>query len=398
MKGLARFCRLILGLVFLFSGFVKLLSPVGTSLIIKEYLAAFHLGFLSGASVAAAVVLSLAEFLTGVAMLLRLRLRIFSWVALVLTGAFTLLTLYLAIFNPIDDCGCFGEVVHLSNWQTFFKNLVLLPCAVIIFVARKKITEFRYPVWEWIFVGLFAALGLFVLLRTFLVAPIQESTPYGEGTEISAAPAAAAAEAYETVFIYEKDGRRQTFDLDNLPDESWTYVDAVTTEQGNAGEASDSDFRIESLAGEDITADVLSADRLLLMSFYHPDRLSRRSMEAIGKVRDAALAAGMEFLLVSSAPIAGLPDGYETGTADLKLLMTLNRSNGGVTYLNRGMVVRKWASSAVAVRGPRFYAADDPEMELLRTLRRQRLTMELLVVAFLALCLVKFAVFYKCRV
>ncbi len=398
MKGLARFCRLILGLVFLFSGFVKLLSPVGTSLIIKEYLAAFHLSALSSLSVAAAVVLSLTEFLTGIAMLLRLRLRIFSPVALVLTGVFTLLTLYLAIFNPIDDCGCFGEVVHLSNWQTFFKNLVLLPCAVIIFVARKKITEFRYPVWEWVFVGLFAALGLFVLLRTFLVAPIQESTPYSEGAEICAAPAAAAAEAYDTVFIYEKDGQRQTFDLDNLPDESWTYVDAVTTEQGNAGEASDSDFRIESPAGEDITADVLSADRLLLMSFYHPDRLSPRSREAIDKVRDAALAAGMEFLLVSSAPIASLPEGYETATADLKLLMTLNRSNGGVTYLNRGMVVRKWARRAVSVRGPRFYSADDPEMELLRTLRRQRLTMELLVVAFLALCLAKFVVFYKFRV
>lgn len=397
MKSLARLCRLILGLVFLISGYLKLLSPVGTSLIIKEYLTAFHMGAFSGMSLAAAVALSLTEFLTGVAMLLRLRLRIFSWVALVLTSLFTVITLYLAIFNPIDDCGCFGEAVHLTNWQTFFKNLVLLPCAAIIFVARKKITEFRHPVWEWIFVGLFAALGLFIVLRTFLEAPIQESTPYGEGTEICAAPAAAA-EAYETVFIYEKDGRRQTFDLDNLPDDSWTYVEAVTTELGSAGEASDADFRIESPAGDDATADILSAERLLLMSFYHPDRLSRRSLEAIGKVRDAALSAGMEFALVSSAPMEGLPDGYEAYTADLKLLMTLNRSNGGVTYLNRGMIVRKWALPAVVTNGPRFYSANDPEMELLRTLRHQRITMEMLVVAFLALCLAKFAVFYKFRV
>lgn len=395
MKGLARFCRLILGLAFLVSGYLKLLSPVGTSLIIKEYLAAFHLGALSGMSVAAAVVLSMAEFLTGIALLLRLRLRIFSWVALVLTGVFTLITLYLAIFNPIDDCGCFGEAVHLSNWQTFFKNLVLLPCAVLIFIARKKITEFRYPVREWIFVGLFAALGLFVVLRTFLVAPIQESTPYGEGAEISAAPAAAAAEAYETVFIYEKEGRRQTFALDSLPDDSWTYVDAVTSAQGDTGEASDADFRIENPAGDDITADILSAERLLLMSFYHPDRLSQRKLEAIGKVRGAALSAGMEFALVASAPIEGLPEDYQVNTADLKLLVTLNRSNGGVTYLNRGMIVRKWALPAVARSGPEFYSPGDTEMELLRTLRHQRVTMELLLVAFLALCLLKYIVFYR---
>jgi len=395
MKGLARICRLIIGAVFIFSGFAKLLAPVGTSLIIKEYLFAFHLDALVGISLVAGIVLALAEFLTGVALLLRLRIRIFSWIALIMVSVFTLITLYLAIFNPIDDCGCFGEAVHLSNWQTFFKNLILLPCALIIFLSRKKISEFRYPVWEWIFLGLFAALAAFILLRTMLVAPMQENTVYAVGNEVVSEPDENAGSDYETVFIYEKDGERQTFTLDSLPDDSWTYVDAVTTSRSDEANASDADFKIVNPVGIDITEEILSKENLLLMSIYYPEKFDGEKMESISKVKEVALQNGMEFALVASAPMAGLPTDVEANTADLKLLMTFNRSNGGVTYLNDGLIVRKWAYPAVAKEGPDFDAPGDYEMELMGALNRQRVALEVTIVVFLLLCLLKFFFFFR---
>ena len=231
MRGIARICRLIVGLVFIFSGFVKLISPVGTSLIVREYLMAFNQTFMLPAAMVMGIALSLTEFLTGVALLLRLRLRIAAWVALILIALFTPLTLYLALFNPIEDCGCFGELVHLDNWQTFFKNLILLPCVLIIFFCRKKLTLYRYPALEWLFIGLFGLLATAVLLQTFLWAPLTEFTDYKVGNEIKEAPVGDASEMYETVFVYEKDGERQTFTLDKLPDDSWQFVESITTQK-----------------------------------------------------------------------------------------------------------------------------------------------------------------------
>ena len=398
MKGLVRFCRLIVGLVFLFSGFVKLLAPVGTSLIIKEYLIASHLDFMVPASLVLGIALALTEFFTAVALLLRLRIRIFAWVALILMALFTPLTLYLALFNPIADCGCFGEVIHLTNWQTFFKNLILLPLAVIIFIGRKTVSQFRYPALEWTFLGLFALLAVCILLRISLYEPIQESTPYRVSAEITQAPPASAADSYDTTFIYEKDGFRETFTLDNLPGSTWAFVESVTAVLDGAGNASDADFRIESLSGQDITADVLSRDQLLLHTIYYPDKyLRRHTLEQIAAMRDRATEQGMGFMVVSSAPIEGLQEDIEAATADTKLLMTFNRSNGGATYLHKGMIVRKWASAAANRESAKYNPESDPEMEVLRTLNRQRISIELLIFIFLMLSLVKFAVFFKKR-
>ncbi len=398
MKSLVRFCRLIVGVVFVFSGFVKLLSPVGTSLILKEYFMAFHLGFLSGTAVPAAIILALAEFLTGVALLLRLHIRQFAWVALILISLFTPLTLYLAIFNPIHDCGCFGEVIHLTNWQTFFKNLVLLPCVIIIFIGREAVSQFRYPVLEWIFLSLFAVMAVAILVRTMCYEPIQESTAYRVSNEIVASPAAAAGSGYETTFIYEKDGIRETFTIDDLPDSTWTFVDAVTTGPEKVSDASDADFRLEDLSGEDITEEVLSKDKVLLLTVYYPDKyLRRHSVEQIAAMHDRAVAQGMDFVVVSSAAMEDLPDNIPAATADAKLLLTFNRSNGGATYLHNGIIVRKWASAAAHRPGVDFNPGDDAEMEVLNTLNRQRISGEVLIFIFMLLSLVKFAVFFGKR-
>ena len=400
MKGLVRVCRLIVGVVFVFSGFVKMLTPVGTSLIMKEYFTAFHLDFLQPAALAAGVALAVLEFLTGVALLLRLRIRIFAWPALLLISVFTPLTLYLAVFNPIADCGCFGEAIHLSNWQTFFKNLILLPCVIIIFVGRKSVSLFRYPVREWIFVALFAAYAVVILWYVSHKEPLREFTAYRLGREIAAGPPAAGSEAYDTEFIYEKDGRQQTFTLDNLPDSTWTFVDARTslTNEGEAPSASDADFLIEGPDGSDITESILSARRLLLMTIYHPDKFFRKHTAAdINRVKSVAESNGLKFVLVSSAPIDNQELDCGVNRADLKLLMTLNRSNGGATYLDEGTIVRKWARPNALSPKTDFGGGEDPELILLESLNRRRGAYESSLAGFILLCLLKFILFFRKR-
>ena len=131
---IAAICRTLLGVVFVFSGSVKAIDPFGTVYKIEDYLKAFG-GFfteLIPLAEVAAVVLILVEVLLGVCMLLNVRTQWTAWITLAFYAVMTPLTLYIAMNNPVSDCGCFGDAVKLSNWETLAKNLVLLPMSVII--------------------------------------------------------------------------------------------------------------------------------------------------------------------------------------------------------------------------------------------------------------------------
>ena len=413
MKFLTRLCRLILGAVFVFSGFLKLIDPVGTSLVIKEYFEAFHLSFLDFAVVPAAVALALLEFTIGVSMLVRLRIRFMAWVTLIVMSFFTLVTLYLAVFNPISDCGCFGEAIHLTNWQTFFKNLILLPCAVVIFIWRSSISEFKHPVAEWIFMLLFVAFGAGVAVHVSRVRPVMEFSSLSIGNDLAAAPSGDS-DSYETTFIYEKNGEKGEFPIDNLPDSTWTFVDAVTVGSEETESSSDADFYVENVIGTDITPDILSRRNLLVVSIYDPEKFyGRYSDEDIDNLRQRAMDAGFDFMTVASmiygdiesADAEGMvetgdylctdPMACDTfpGLADRKLLMTLNRSNGGMTYLDEGRIIKKWA--APSAFNPSLNLADDADSELalLEESNRQRSTVVMCVIALLLGYIVKIIVF-----
>ena len=128
---LKRFCGFITGMVFFLSGIVKLMDPVGAGLVMKEYYDFLHRGFLAFSSKMMGVAFALAETLVGVALITGVWRKTTAMIALVMQGFFTFLTLLLVIFNPQMDCGCFGEAIHLTHWQTFFKNLILLALLLI---------------------------------------------------------------------------------------------------------------------------------------------------------------------------------------------------------------------------------------------------------------------------
>lgn len=365
MRFLRALCRVAFAVTFIVSGALKLLDPVGTGLIVKEYLDFMHLDALEPAAVWIGIALSTTEFVIGVCVLSGLRIRVISWAALILTAFFTGLTLYLMLYNPISDCGCFGEAIHLTNRQTFFKNVVLLVLALLILFGRKRATRVA-PTWlEWTFVAIFALVGLSVAIRALSTIPQVDFTAYRVGNSLDELAQENQAR-YETTFLYTKDGHTEEFTLDNLPDESWTYLDTKTVQVGGSTRMAQVDFTIDKMEGP-----------LLAVTVYDPACLSAEDRDRIDFFRKEAQLHGQE--LVEYGPT----DEYVL--ADRKSLMTLNRSNGGAVYFNDGVIVSKWANSELRDADLDAVLGEDPDVLILRHRIREQLYASILIAGTLLL-------------
>ena len=365
MRFLRGLCRVLFALTFILSGILKLLDPVGTGLIVHEYLSFMHLDFLDSGAIVLGIALATLEFLIGICVLSGLRLRIVAWVALILTAFFTVLTFYLMRFNPISDCGCFGEAIHLTNTQTFIKNVVLLVLAILIFLGRKRATRVAPAPLEWVFIALFALVGLSVALRALATIPQVDFTAYRVGSSLDELAQENQAR-FETTFIYTKDGHTEEFTLDNLPDDSWTYLDSKTVQLGGSTRMAQVDFTLDQMEGP-----------VLAVSVHHPDALRAENVERIEAFRTAALAAGIQTV------VYGPTETYET--ADWKSLLTLNRSNGGAVYFNDGTIVAKWANSELPKVDLPAVLQEDPDVLILKHRIREQLYVSILIAGVLVL-------------
>ena len=365
MRFLRGLCRVLFALTFILSGILKLLDPVGTGLIVHEYLSFMHLDFLDSGAIVLGIALATLEFLIGICVLSGLRLRIVAWVALILTAFFTVLTFYLMRFNPISDCGCFGEAIHLTNTQTFIKNVVLLVLAILIFLGRKRATRVAPAPLEWVFIALFALVGLSVALRALATIPQVDFTAYRVGSSLDELAQENQAR-FETTFIYTKDGHTEEFTLDNLPDDSWTYLDSKTVQLGGSTRMAQVDFTLDQMEGP-----------VLAVSVHHPDALRAENVERIEAFRTAALAAGIQPV------VYGPTETYET--ADWKSLLTLNRSNGGAVYFNDGTIVAKWANSELPKVDLPAVLQEDPDVLILKHRIREQLYVSILIAGVLVL-------------
>ena len=152
MKILRNVSRIIIGLVFIFSGIVKAIDPLGSAYKFHDYFQAFNIGFLNRLSLPLAIFLCTAEFIAGFSVLTGLRHKTGIWGVLILMVIFTPLTFILALTNPVSDCGCFGDAIHLTNWQTFGKNIVLIALAMVLFTGRKQIKQIFSTFTEWVII------------------------------------------------------------------------------------------------------------------------------------------------------------------------------------------------------------------------------------------------------
>ena len=352
---LRRLAAVIIGLVFFVAGVFKLMDPVGAKLVVEEYLNFFHLGFLKGLAMPLAMALALAEALCGAALVTGVFRFMAAVVTCSLTIFFTIVTLILWIFNPPMDCGCFGEVVHLTHGQTFFKNIILLLLCAVAFLPFKDFGKNRTR--KFIPFGIVAVSTVALMIYSLLYIPLQDFTPFNLSSRLQAANAGEIPDesAWVATYIYEKNGEEGSFTLDRLPDSTWTFVRTEMLEKrDNIFETDFPELAIRDSEGNYV--DSLAAGPMVLtLSVYHPDNLSVSQWKNLSRtIQDAATVGFQPLLLVAMTPgELPLPEGLETSdritlgaasySVDYKTLVSLNRSNGGATYFNDGNLIQKWS-------------------------------------------------------
>ena len=309
--------RTLFGAVCIFSGFVKAIDPLGTAYKIEDYLNAFGGIFPNFTWIAlpASIALSMFEFALGCALLFNLKRKLTSWLAFVFMLFMTVLTLYIALENPVSDCGCFGDAIVLDNWTTFYKNIVLM-AMVIWLLATQRYAKTWFVNWvEWSGIAFFCLVSIVLSVVCLRHLPFIDFRPYKVGTDIEKGmeiPEGAPADEYHITFIYEKDGVQQEFTLENYPkgDSTWTFVDqkSVLVKQGYVPPIHD--FSITDANFDDITYDVLDYEGYTILAVMYD--LQKTNMRQ---------------------PFCG---------TDPITLKTIIRANPGIVLLKDGVVVGKW--------------------------------------------------------
>ena len=340
---LKRFCGFITGMVFFLSGLVKLMDPVGAGLVMKEYYDFLHLGFLAFSSKMMGVAFALAETLVGVALITGVWRKATALIALALQGFFTFLTLLLVIFNPQMDCGCFGEAIHLTHWQTFFKNLILLALLLIYFIPSKHLgvtKKKKYVSFALVTVSVFAFTGY--SLRHI---PLVDFTAYKPGAELQAGASVNADEIYESVFTYEKDGVTEEFSLGHLPDSTWTFV-SVDTRLKEGHDDALAELSFYDPETEEYMDTLAIEGKVMIVSVYDTDMRERKWKKTESFISRAEAAGFKTLLLCADTADIPLTLKSEAFISDYKTLISMNRSNAGATYFYNGQIIRIWGDSS----------------------------------------------------
>ena len=343
---LKRFCGFITGLVFFLSGIVKLMDPVGAGLVMKEYYDFLHLGFLTFSSKIMGVAFALAETLVGVALITGVWRKITAKIAIIMQGFFTLLTLLLVIFNPQMDCGCFGEAIHLTHWQTFIKNIILMSLLLAYYIPSKHLEvakkKKKYISFAIVTVSTIAFAGY-----SLRYIPLVDFTAYKPGAELQAGAKINADEMYESVFTYEKDGVQEEFTLGHLPDSTWTFISVDTRLKEGHNDAL-AELSFYDPATDEYMDTLATKGKVMIVSVYDT-QTNARQWEKTESFITRAEDAGFKILLlctdIQNVPQEVLGKAY---ISDYKTLISLNRSNRGVTYFNDGMLIGKWAAHNAA--------------------------------------------------
>jgi len=349
----ARFLsRLIIGLVFIFSGTLKAIDPLGTVYKFQDYFSAFNIGFLGRLSLLFAIILCTAEFIGGFSVLLNIRQKTGICIVMLLMIVFTPLTFVLALTNPVSDCGCFGDVIKLTNWQTFIKNIILLIPAVYLFITRKNITPRSGTTREWTIMTITAVVFIAFIFYSLRYLPVIDFLPYKTGTYIPdqmIVPEGKPVDKYETTFIYEKEGQQKEFTLENYPagDTTWKFIEQKSALISKGYQPPVHDFRFYSLDGTDHTPEILeSGNYLLLMISRKLSESDPEKLEAGFDLGQFCLKNGIGFLILTASGIEEALQ-YSRGAViclgDEITLKTMVRADPGYILMKKGTIMGKWS-------------------------------------------------------
>lgn len=352
MRILRIVARIIVGLTFIFSGFVKAIDPLGSAYKFHDYFQAFNIGFLDVISLPLGILLCTAEFIAGFAVISGIRQKTGIWVVILLMAIFTPLTFILALANPVSDCGCFGDAIHLTNWQTFWKNIIILSFAIIVFINRKQMKNFFRSATEWIIISIMILLFVLFSFYNLRYLPVIDFLPYQTGVKIAdkmIMPEGVAADEYHTTFIYEKDGIQKEFELSNYPanDTTWHFIDQKSVLVKKGYQPPIHDFVITSATGDDLTQKILSEKGYsVLMVTKKLAEAEEENLSDGFEFGRFCIVNGIGFYILTASgsdEIKNYENGLQLCSADETTLKTMVRSNPGYLLLKDGTIIGKWS-------------------------------------------------------
>ncbi|MDY4650411.1 MAG: DoxX family protein [Muribaculaceae bacterium] len=366
--------RLLVGVTFVVSGFVKAIDPWGSLYKFGEYFQAMGLPSIDNLTLAAVVLLCVYEFTVGISFIFGCYRRSTPIMALLFMLVMLPLTLWIAVSDPVKDCGCFGDFIILSNWATFYKNVVLTLLIVWLLKYNSKSITIISPAFQWMESVLSIALIAIVSFVGYMVQPLLDFRTYKIGTELISYDGMSTDDSDEPTFrfIYAKDGVEQAFGEDDaLPDEEsgWEFVrrEEVATEAPvakdaqNEDAATDSDertFRIWSEDGEnDVSEDLVRRDNRVIMLLM-PDltKVSPATTWKINQLYDWSVDMQMDMIAVVAGDSQSIeiwkdlsmPE-YGIYTGDDTAIKEVARGNPAVVYIEDGKVRWKRTLSSLDV-------------------------------------------------
>lgn len=353
--------RLLVGVTFVFSGFVKAVDPLGTQYKLQDYAVAMGISDFvpDWLTLCGSVALATLEFILGVMLLFAINRRLVTKLLLLIMAVMTLLTVWIYAEDPVSDCGCFGDAVVLTNGETLLKNIILLAMTALLAWKPLLMPRFVPLGTQWLIsqISIFSIIGLAIYDLYYL--PIIDFRPYSVGADIRKGmeiPEGAEKTEFETTFILEKNGERKEFTLDNYPDSTWTFIDSktVVTKQGYVPPIHDFSL-IRTEDGEDITDMVLdNAGYTFLLVSPHLENADESQFGNIDMIHEYACENNCDFYCLTASGEEGIEQwrdktGAEYGycNTDEITLKTIVRSNPGLVLLKKGVIVGKWSHNSL---------------------------------------------------
>ena len=353
MKILTPISRIFVGILFIISGFIKLNDPLGFSYKLQEYFSAevLNLPFLEPYALAISVFVVVFEVVLGVFLLIGYKPKFTLWSLLLMIVFFTFLTFYSAYFDKVKDCGCFGDALKLTPWESFTKDVVLLALILIIFFGRKYITQIFSPIVTNSIAALSLILSLAFGYHVLMHLPSIDFRAYKIGDNLlqnMSTPPDAPKAVQEFTWTFDVDGEQQTIVTDgSYPNIEGTYIGVETRIVEEGFQPSILDFSIES-EDEDFTEYYLNAERLLMLVSYNLETAEKEGLLKLKAISDEALKKGYTVIGLSASGedvknrIKQEYDlEFEFFICDEKALKTVIRSNPGALQLEKGTVQQK---------------------------------------------------------
>lgn len=359
MRAIRYISRLFLGVLFIFSGFVKALDPLGSSYKFSDYFQAFGTEWLDGLSLPLGIFLAAFELVLGLVLILGYQKRRTYWVLLIFMSFFTLLTFVLALTNPVTDCGCFGDAIVMTNWQTFFKNVVFMVFVLILFRSAKRAENVHSKGLEALLILVFFAGSTILSLHALRHLPVLDFRPYDIGTYIPGEmviPEGEPVDEYETLLYYKnlETGETEEFTIENYPQDTsrYAFVNSESKLVSKGYEPPIHDFGIMDPDGFDITDALLEFDGYTLMMVSYNLEKARGDVLSAGNAWAGLEKFSSDFKFIPVTASAGsvvekvVSDNgieYAFHAGDETMLKTVIRSNPGFVMIRKGTIVGKWS-------------------------------------------------------